>query len=179
MSEQDLNALMVSYQGGDLRAFDQLYWALRPRLSGYLALLTRDRTHVEDLLQETFLQIHRSRRTYLPGRPVVPWAFAIARHVYLGDERKRSRTRKHETTSGDSPPTIPIPAEVDGLADRERLQQACRQIPADQLESIILNQVWGFTFDEIGGLLGVRAVTAKVRAFRGIKRLRDILRTDL
>jgi len=43
----------------------------------------------EELLQETFLQIHRSRRTYLPGRPVTPWIFSIAHHVYLGDRRAR------------------------------------------------------------------------------------------
>lgn len=169
---------MVAYQRGDRVAFDQLYWALKPRLSAYLLLLTRNRGRVDDLLQETFLQVHRSRRTYLPGRPVVPWAFAIARHVYLADTRKRIRTSRREIVPDDALPEIPVPAEADGMADRESLQKALWQLPADQAEAVILSHVWGFTFGEIAAMLGIAGVTAKVRAFRGMTRLRKILRTD-
>lgn len=179
MTEQDLGALMLAYQQGDLGAFDGLYRALRPRLAGYLALLNRSRDRVDDLLQETFLQVHRSRRTYLPGRPVIPWVFAIARHVHLADVRKNAKGRRQVFVPEDSLREIPVPAEADGLADRERLQQALRQLSDDQVEAVILNRAWGFTFDEIGALLGIRSVTAKVRAFRGIQRLREILGTDL
>jgi RNA polymerase sigma-70 factor (ECF subfamily) len=169
---------MAAYQRGEPAAFEGLYWALKPRLSGYLMLLSRNPGRVDDLLQETFLQMHRSRRTYLPGRPVVPWAFAIARHVHLADVRKRSRTSGREIVTADSLPEIPVPAEADGMADRERLQKALRQLPAEQVEAVVLNHVWGFTFEEIAAMLGVRGVTAKVRAFRGMKRLREILRAD-
>lgn len=175
MTEQELSALMAAYQRGDPAAFDQLYWALKPRLSGYLLLLSRHTGRIDDLLQETFLQIHRSRRTYLPGRPFIPWAFAIARHVHLADLRKRSRKSQHEIVASDSLPEIPVPAEAEGMADRDRLQKALQQLPADQVEAVVLNQVWGFTFEEIAGMLGIRGVTAKVRAFRGMKRLREIL----
>jgi len=178
VTEQDLGALMAAYQRGEPGAFDGLYWALKPRLSGYLMLLTRNPGRVDDLLQETFLQVHRSRRTYLPGRPVVPWVFAIARHVYLVDLRKRSRTSRREIIPDDSLPEIPVPAEADGMADRERLQMALRRLPADQVEAVVLNQVGGFTFEEIAAMLGVRRVTAKVRAFRGMRRLREILGAD-
>jgi RNA polymerase sigma-70 factor (ECF subfamily) len=178
VTEQELGALMVAYQQGDLGAFEELYRALRPRLMGYLLLLVRNPSRVDDLLQETFLQLHRSRRTYMPGRPVMPWAFAIARHVHLADVRARSRTRRQEYVASDALPEIPVPAEADGLADRDRLQQALRLLPADQVEAVVLNQVWGFTFEEIGGMLGIRSVTAKVRAFRAMKRLREILGTD-
>lgn len=175
MTEQELEAQMLAYQRGDASAFDGLYWALRPRLAGYLVLLARSQGRVDDLLQETFLQIHRSRRTYLPGRPVVPWAFAIARHVFLADLRARNRAMRLEVVPDDAPQEIPVPAEADGLADRERLQKALRRLPEEQLEAVILNHVWGFTFEEIGAVLGIRSVTAKVRAFRGMKRLRGIL----
>jgi len=175
VTERELASLMAAYQHGDLEAFDGFYWALRPRLTGYLAFLSRDRSRLDDLLQETFLQIHRSRRTYRPGRPVVPWAFAIARHVHLADARRHGRQRRHEVAPVDSLPEIPVPPAAEGLADRERLQRALRELPADQTEAMVLNQVWGFTFEEIGAMLGVRSVTAKVRSFRGIKRLREKL----
>lgn len=175
MTEQQLSALMTAYQQGDIHAFDGLYQGLRPRLQKYLLVLTRGRSHAGDLLQETFLQIHRSRRTYLPGRPVVPWAFAIARHVYLMDVRKRTRMRTQEIVLDDPLPEIPVPPEAEGLAEKERLQKALGQLPADQIEAVTLHHVWGFTFEEIGATLGIRGVTAKVRAFRGMKRLKEIL----
>jgi RNA polymerase sigma-70 factor (ECF subfamily) len=178
VTEQELSTLMAAYQRGATDAFDDLYWALKPRLSGYLLLLSRNAGRIDDLLQETFLQIHRSRRTYLPGRPVVPWAFAIARHVYLADLRKRSRTSGREIVPEESLPDIPVPAEAERFADRERLQRALRELPGDQVEAVVLNHVWGFTFEEIAAMLGIRRVTAKVRAFRGMKRLREILGSD-
>lgn len=179
MTEGELCELMTAYQRGDAAAFEELYRALRPRLAGYLSLLARSRHRVDDLLQETFLQLHRSRRTYLPGRPVVPWAFAIARHVYLADLRRHLRTTRREVTRDEPPPEIPVPAEVEGLAERDRLQQALRRLPFDQVEAVILNHVWGFTFEEVGAMLGVRSSTAKVRAFRGMQRLREILAAAL
>ena len=62
-----------------------------PPLLGYLTSLCRDRSQAHDLLQDAFLQIHRSRHTYRPGLPVRPWLFAIARHMWLMDRRTRVR----------------------------------------------------------------------------------------
>lgn len=176
MSEQQLPALMIAYQAGDGSAFEALYWQLLPRLRGYLLLLTRNGNRADDLLQETFLQIHRSRRTYLPGRPVAPWAFAIARHVYLADSRKRARMPREFVPDGPLP-DIPIPPEADRWVERDRIQQALRELPADQVEAVVLHEVWEFTFEEIGAMLGINGVTAKLRAFRGMRRLRHILET--
>lgn len=178
MTDRHLSDLMAAYQEGDLAAFEGLFRALRPGLQRYLCVLTRNQGRAEDLLQETFLQVHRSRRTYLRGRPVVPWVFAIARHVYLMDVRKRARRQRQETALGDPLPEMPVPPEAEGLADRERLQRALGRLPADQIEALTLHHVWGFTFGEIGATLGIRAVTAKLRAFRGMRRLREILEEE-
>ena len=78
---------MIGYQAGSLEMFEELFDALSPGLRGYLVSLTRDLDRAQDLLQETFLQMHRSRHTYTPPRPVKPWAFGIARHVHLMDRR--------------------------------------------------------------------------------------------
>ena len=63
-AEQALVALMQGYLGGRIDAFDRLYDALAGRLRGYLLSLCRDAALADDLLQETFVQMHRSRRTY-------------------------------------------------------------------------------------------------------------------
>ena len=87
---------MQAYQEGSADAFEEIFAALAVPLRNYLTSLTRDRARGEDLMQETFLQMHRSRQTYMPGRPVKPWAFGIARNVFLMFRRSAARRAKHE-----------------------------------------------------------------------------------
>jgi RNA polymerase sigma-70 factor, ECF subfamily len=68
-----LRILMAEYQAGSVEAFDRLHDALAPDLKAHLTALARDSTCADDLLQETFLQIHRSRAVHTPGEPVRPW----------------------------------------------------------------------------------------------------------
>src|SRR5262245_11788480 len=91
MDDERLRALMRAYQAGSLEAFEALYAGLATPLRQYLASIARDRGHAPDLLQDTFLQVHRSRHTYRPALPVRPWIFAIARHVALMDRRTAAR----------------------------------------------------------------------------------------
>ena len=73
LEEERLIALMIGYQNGSMGDFEALYSALRQPLLRYLWTFVRNATVAEDLLQETFLQIHRARQTYTPPRPVRPW----------------------------------------------------------------------------------------------------------
>lgn len=159
---------MRRYQDGAIEAFDALHAKLAMPLFHYLAALTRDRAHAEDLLQETFMQIHRSRRAYRPDLPVRPWVFAIARHVSLMDRRTRSR----RPATGAELPDIPVPAEVASLADRDALRRALDDVLPDRREALLLHHVWGLTFAEIGQMLGIRADAAKLRSSRGMADLR-------
>ena len=170
----ELEQFMVAYQAGSTPAFEALYAALRGRLFNYLLSLCLNRARAEDLLQECFLRIHRSRRTYHPGRPVLPWAFGIARHVFLMDRRARLRRQKHENPSQELP-EVPIPPEVEQLAEWHFIRTALVELPGDTREALLLHHVWGFSFREIGAVLGIRAGTAKVRAHRGMQRLRRAL----
>ena len=173
--EPDLRLLMVAYQAGELTAFDKLYAVLAPRLRGYLSSLTWNPSLAEDLLQETFLQIHRSRRTYMPLRPVPPWAFAIARHVFLMDRRARARRAKFETGQLDELPEIPVPPAMEQLGTQGDVRKALALLGDDGREAVLLHHVWGFSFGEIGAMLGIREGTAKLRAYRAINMLRETL----
>ena len=173
--EPDLRLLMVAYQAGELAAFDKLYAVLAPRLRGYLSSLTWNPSLAEDLLQETFLQIHRSRRTYMPLRPVPPWAFAIARHVFLMDRRARARRAKFETGQLDELPEIPVPPAMEQLGTRADVRKALALLGDDGREAVLLHHVWGFSFGEIGAMLGIREGTAKLRAYRATNTLREML----
>src|SRR5262245_61849873 len=94
--DERLRQLMLSYQLGSAVAFDELYGRLAPALQRYLFSFCRDRALAEELLQDTFLQIHRSRHTYRPDAPLKPWAYAIARHVALMHRRAAESRPKLE-----------------------------------------------------------------------------------
>jgi RNA polymerase sigma-70 factor (ECF subfamily) len=168
---EELRRLMAMYQGGSLEAFELLYAVVAPSLRGYLTALTRNATHADDLVQDAFLQIHRSRHTYRPDLPVRPWVFAIARHVWMMDLRARSR---RPASTGDLP-EVAVPAEMAGLADRDALRRALGSVLADRREALLLHHVWGFSFAEIGQMLGIRADAAKLRSSRGMNDLRAML----
>ncbi len=162
---------MTAYQAGSMHAFEALYSALAAPLLAYLTALARDRGQARDLLQETFLQIHRSRRAYRPDLPVRPWVFTIARHVWLMDRRLRSRRPRPDQEL----PDLPVPAEVEALADRDQLHRALDAVIPDRREALLLHHVWGFSFAEIGQMFGIRAEAAKLRSSRGMADLRRLL----
>jgi len=60
----ELGDLMARYCDGDTSAFRELYAAVAPRLLGYLVKMTRSRAVADDLLQQTFLKVHRARAAY-------------------------------------------------------------------------------------------------------------------
>ena len=173
--ETELRELMARYQAGSMEAFEQLYGKLAPGLLGFLGSLTRDAGRSADLLQETFLRIHRSRHTYSPALPLRPWAFAIARHVYLMDTRARRRRGVHETPAEMELPELPVPPEVDALASRAELGRALGRLSTERREALMLHHLLGLSFREVAALLGIREGAAKLRASRGMADLRAAL----
>lgn len=168
---------MQAYLDGDIEAFDALYAAFAGRLRGYLLSQCRDATLADDLLQDTFMQIHRSRRTYQPGRPVTPWIYAIARHVYLMKRRSTGRrTRFEEGLAGDVRTADVSHDAIDSIVDGDLVRRALREVPADQREALLMHHVEGWSFIEIAARLGIRVNAAKTRAFRGMKKMREYLK---
>jgi RNA polymerase sigma-70 factor (ECF subfamily) len=175
MDDERLRDLMRAYQSGAIEAFESLYAELATPLLQYLASLARDRAHAQDLLQDAFLQIHRSRHTYRPSLPVRPWVFAIARHAALMDRRTVAR----RPVAGGELPDLPTVPEVASFGDRDALRRALDALMPDRREALLLHHVWGFSFVEIGRMIGIRADAAKLRSSRGMADLRARLTARL
>jgi RNA polymerase sigma-70 factor (ECF subfamily) len=168
---------MEAYLDGRLEAFDGLYASLAPRIRSYLLGQCRDPALADDLMQETFMQLHRSRRTYEPGRPVTPWVFAIARHMYLMHRRGAGRRARFldafamDARAGDLPRD-----DVRTLANRDEVRRALENVPGDQRRAVVMHHVEGWSFAEIAARLGIRVNAAKTRAFRGMRHLKEQLK---
>ncbi len=128
-----LRILMAEYQAGSAEAFNRLHDALAPDLRAYLAMLSRDTSRADDLLQETFLQIHRSRAVHTPGEPVRPWVFAIAKRVFLMYRRSASRRARHEVVPGAPADAVAVnPIGAEHLHAQREVELALQHAPAER-----------------------------------------------
>jgi RNA polymerase sigma-70 factor (ECF subfamily) len=172
--EEQLRVLMIRYQGGSLEAFQEIYGQLAAAVRRYLSHLAGGSQIADDLLQETFLQMHRSRAAYNPAYAVRPWVFGLARNVFLMNRRAARRWAEvHE--SREELPEFPVFPEADSLGSRDEIRRGIEYLSADQAEALLLHHEWGFSFDEIAGMLGISAAAARARASRGMTDLRAAL----
>ena len=166
--------LMREYQAGRFDAFDELYASLAPLLRRYLLAQARDAAKADDLVQETFLQIHRARHTFNPVFPLTPWAMAIARHVWL--MHRRTASRRPWETDDVTEMDLPVRAEASSFADRTDVRRALSQVAGPQRDAVIQHHVLGFSFREVADRAGIAETAAKLRSSRGIAQLRSILK---
>jgi RNA polymerase sigma-70 factor (ECF subfamily) len=169
MPEDDLAVLMVAYQAGELPAFERLYALLAADLQAYFAASVRDATLARDLVQDTFLEVHRSRHTYLPSLPVRPWLFGIARHVLGRHRRGAWRRSRHEEPLGERLVSVP-PA-----VQQHDVLHALAQIPPSRREPWVLHHIHGLSFQQIADHIGIGVVAAKLRSSRAMRALRQAL----
>ncbi len=180
----DLSTLMLRYVEGDAAAFRALYAALAPRVLGYLVGMARDRSRAEDLLQQTFLKVHRARDRYAVGADPVPWVLAIAHRTFLDDHRARGRARVGGTASGDLPEVAvdqqgrtagqPDEPQVDP-AQHARVLAALGELPEAQRQAVVLTKVDGRSMADAAAIAGTTVGAMKVRAHRGFLALRRLL----
>ncbi len=131
----------------------------------------------QDLVQDTFLEIHRSRHTYLPPLPVRPWVFGIARHV-LGRHRKAAwRRSRHEDRDAGPDEAMAAPPARSVLETRD-VAAALARLPAGRREAWVLHHVHGLSFQQIAERFRIGAGAAKLRSSRAMRALRAALGID-
>ncbi|HEX5634889.1 MAG TPA: RNA polymerase sigma factor, partial [Gemmatimonadales bacterium] len=132
-----------------------------------------DRGRAEDLAQETFLQLHRSRHTYRAPRPVRPWAFGIARYVFLADRR---RARRRPETLLDAPDLESLLGGwAPDYAERRQLGEVLSRLRPDQREILVLRFAWGLSHEDLAAVLAIRPGAAKVRVHRALRQAQALL----
>jgi RNA polymerase sigma-70 factor (ECF subfamily) len=172
---------MDRYASGDNDAFDALYDSLAPRLHAFLSRRARDAETTEDLVQQTFLQIHFARQHFTPGAPVMPWAFAIARRLLI-DSFRRTRHEGSRDAPAIDMDDRPMPSsreQIDALVGKRRLTQQVAEellrLPEANRTAFELVQYDGLSMAEAAQALGLTVSAVKTRAFRAYQSLRERL----
>jgi RNA polymerase sigma-70 factor (ECF subfamily) len=173
----EVDVAMERYAAGDDAAFAAVYDALSPRLYGFLLRQTREAARAEDILQQTLLQIHRARASFIPGAEVMPWAFAIARRL-LVDSVRRGR-RELLSADGEPDPGASREAGADEIVQArqlaKRLEAELEKLPPAQRVAFELVKNEGLSMAEAAQVLGTTVAAVKLRAHRAYEALRTAL----
>ncbi|TWF93251.1 RNA polymerase sigma factor SigE [Saccharopolyspora dendranthemae] len=150
---------------------DRVY-RLAYRLSG-------NKHDAEDLTQETFIRVFRSLASYKPGT-FEGWLHRITTNLFLDMARRRSRLRMEGLPEDTDrlPGGGPTPEQIfhDTHLDPD-LQAALDQLPPEFRAAIVLCDVEGLSYEEIGTTLGVKLGTVRSRIHRGRQMLKSTLET--
>lgn len=165
---------MELYKGGDIKAFEGIYRRYAPKIYNFFLRFTGSVEDAEDLLQITFLKIHKARKTYYSGFALSTWIFTIAKNA-LKDEFKKKKTISleeiREPASKENPEYI-----IEKHSLEKAIQKALSMLPEDQRMIIILSKYENMKYEEIAKVLKTTTGAVKVKAYRAYKSLREYLR---
>src|SRR5436305_2052651 len=143
--------------------------------------LTGNREDAEDLVQEVLLRVRRGLETYQPGS-MEGWLSRIATNAFLDDVRRRRR-RPEDLLPEEPDWVLPPSAGADEALAAEVLpddvQEALRDLPEDFRAAVVLCDVVGLSYQEVGASLDIPVGTVRSRIHRGRAMLRKALSSDM
>jgi RNA polymerase sigma-70 factor (ECF subfamily) len=179
-------ALMLAFQRGDRAAFETLVGRHRERVFRLAYRYLGDETAADDLAQESFLRVFRSRHTWRPEAKFSTWLYRVTANACLNELRSRRVRRAVETTApagadGEPPPEGADPRAVDPGAETLRretaalVRRAVDALPEDQRTAVLLSKYEGLSYAELA-----EAMERSVPAVKSLLvRAREQLRTAL
>jgi len=173
--------LVEAARAGSADAFAALFSRYRPEIARYASRTLGDDRRSEDVVQETFLSALRAIGTLDRPAGFKPWLYRIAHNTCV-DHVRRGGTKEVPVDVYGLPPAEEIrlfrqaPSSHTTLTQRqdvEHLRQAFVSLPAAQAEILVLRELEGFSYDEIGVRMGISRSAVESMLFRARRSLRD------
>ena len=171
MTTIDEKDLVARCRKGEDDAWRELVDRFGPKVYAIAYHFTLKREDAEELSQEIFLKLFENLHRYDGGFPLVAWVLSVSRNLCIDRYRRKKREKSFRFVS-DEAVTALLKSEDDpaGMAlKKERTQllfSALSEIPEDLAEILILRDLNGMAYDEIGAALELPEGTVKSRLFR-------------
>ena len=174
MHDEDVR-LMLAFRGGDDAAFEALFERWAGKLLRFLERMVRDTAVAEELVQETFLRVHRARSRYEPDAKFSTWLYTIASNVARNELRRPFRRAPHDSTDieRDDGPSLELAAEespVDEIVNARRegadVEAALQRLPERQRAALWLAAVEGLPYAEVARALETSESSVKALVHR-------------
>jgi RNA polymerase sigma-70 factor (ECF subfamily) len=182
---EDDEKFMLAYARGEAAAFDALYARHRNGVYRYLLRHCNNAGIADELFQDVWMNVIRSRATYAPTARFATWLYTLAHHRIVDHWRSTGQAKLMSTDAdetagaeilalagsrGDQPDVRAFTGQI-----RERLNAALAALPPAQRDAFLLQQESGLSLAEIAALTGVGIETVKSRLRYAAARLRAAL----
>ena len=165
-------------------AFEILVQRYKNPLVNFVYRFLGDYEACIDVVQETFVKVYRYRDSYSSIAKFSTWIYTIAANIARTEYRKRKKKRLFSiNTSGEDNETIDIPDEryrpdimTDSGIKDEIIQKALLKISTTYRQAVILRDIQGMPYEDIGEILGITVGTVKSRINRGRVQLQKLLK---
>ncbi|MCG8374491.1 MAG: RNA polymerase sigma factor [Balneolales bacterium] len=171
---------MMKVKDGDFDKLGLLFERHNRALFSFFYRKTFDSQLSEDLVQSVFERMLKYRATYTGSGTFTTWMFSIARNAHIDHYRKEKR-RKEDEILDEERIVADIPSGYAEMNERKKqkilLERALEQLTDDKKEVLILSRFEGLRYQEIAEIQGVSESAVKVRMFRAMKDLKEIVTT--
>jgi RNA polymerase sigma-70 factor (ECF subfamily) len=180
--------IMLRVKAGDQSAFDYLVQKYRRPLVSFMYRMARNTAAAEDLAQEVFLRVYRSRQTYEASAKFTTWLYRIATNLAVNHARDTRKERPEVTVSLDEPDEETgttmdvadgaITAE-EALVRRERMlaiRSKVEALPERQRLAVVMHKYQQMDYKEIADVLKLSESATKSLLFRAYETLREQLK---
>ena len=187
--QMDDAQIMLELRAGNNDAFDFLIQKYRKPIIHFMFRMVRNQAVAEELAQEVFLRVYRSRETYRAEARFSTWLYRIATNLGVNHARDTRHERTASTVYLDEPdsesgstPDVPdhTPSAEASLLQRERMN-AIRQhvlaLPERQRMAVLMHKYEGMDYKQIGDVLKLSESATKSLLFRAYQTLREKLKS--
>lgn len=176
---------MLAFRAGDDSALSDLYRRWAGPLLRYLERMVKERATAEELLQESFIRVHKARDRYEPEARFSTWLFRIARNLALNELDLARRKKPHlstdlERAEDDARPQLTLVSStpdaeslIDARRTRELVETYLGELPERQRSALWLSAVEGNSYAEIADVLETTTASVKSLIHRARATLAD------
>jgi RNA polymerase sigma-70 factor, ECF subfamily len=180
--------IMLRVKAGDQSAFDYLVQKYRRPLVSFMYRMAHNTATAEDLAQEVFLRVYRSRESYEASAKFTTWLYRIATNLAVNHARDTRKERPEVTVSLDEPDeesgtTMDVPdtrlSVEQKLLREERLKGIRRRVdalPERQRLAVLMHKYQQMDYKQISEVLKLSESATKSLLFRAYETLREQLK---
>jgi len=188
LERRDDAALLLALRNGEFAAFSGLVERHQRSLINFFYHLSWDRQAAEDCAQEVFLRVYSHLDTYEPQAKFTTFLFRIAKNLWIDRVRsiavhgrpasldRRSQGGEGRSLAERVAARSESPVEILSREEQqEALQRALDQLPEEQKAVVILSEIQGLKYQDIGAILDVPVGTVKSRMHTAMEKLKELL----
>ena len=168
---------MIAAQSGDRVAYSALLGELLPFVRRRVRAQLGGDSAADDVTQQVLLSVHRALHTFRGERGFSPWLSAIMRNAAISWRRGQSRelARRDDSEVETLPAAAPVALDP---GSSKPLHRALERLPVNQRRAIVLLKLEGLSIAEAARRAQVSEGAIKLRAHRGYRALRQMLRSE-